>query len=141
MAPRVLDSCAMNFVRSHRSLIAWMLCCLILFSGLVCSLGHGQMLGAFSAADPAMDMAHMDDMDMAKMDMAKMDMAAPSEHGLIMKMSMTDCAFAGTLTLALIFFIGLSWLIRRSRPRLPAVYRFCRIPSRHSHPGLVPQAP
>jgi hypothetical protein len=133
----------MKFVRTHRSLIAWMLCCVILFSGLVCSLGHGQMLGAFSAADPAMDMdmAHMDDMDMSKMEMPKMDMPSPSEHGLIMKMSMTDCAFAGTLTLALIFFISLSWLIRRVRPRLPAVYRFCRIPPRHTLPGLVPQAP
>ena len=135
----------MKFVRTHRSLIAWMLCCVILFSGLVCSLGHGQMLGAFSAADPAMDMdmgmAHMDDMDMSKMEMPKMDMPSPSEHALIMKMSMTDCAFAGTLTLALIFFISLSWLIRRVRPRLPAVYRFCRIPPRHTLPGLVPQAP
>lgn len=133
----------MNFVRTHRTLIAWMLCCAILFSGLVCSLGHGQMLKAFSAADPAMDMAHMDDMDMSGMDMSKMDMdmARPGEHDLIMKMAMNDCAFAGTLTLALIFFIGLSWLIRRPRPRLPAVYRFCRIPARHSLPGLVPQAP
>jgi hypothetical protein len=63
------------------------------------------------------------------------------EHALIMKMSMTDCAFAGTLALSLLFFIGLGWLIRRTRPRLPAVYRFCRIPSRHTFPGLVPQAP
>lgn len=131
----------MNVVRTHRSLIAWMLCSVILFSGLVCSLGHAQMLATFSGAEPAMDMTHMDHMDMSAMEMSKMDMPAPSEHGLIMKMAMTDCAFAGTLTLALIFFIGLSWLIRRARPRLSAVYRFCRIPPRHSLPGLVPQAP
>ncbi|MFS2159051.1 DUF2946 domain-containing protein [Pseudomonas sp. Pseusp122] len=144
----------MNFARTHRSLLAWMLCSFILFSGLACGLGHGQMLKAFSAADPAMDCGDQhgaDGMDMSAMDMSTMampkmampgmDMAKMGEHALIMKMSMTDCAFAGTLTLSLLFFIGLGWLIRRTRPRLPAVYRFCRIPSRHSFPGLVPQAP
>jgi hypothetical protein len=156
----VLNSRAMNFARTHRSLIAWMLCSFILFSGLACSLGHGQMLKAFSAADPAMDCGdqhggdqhNADDMDMSALDMSMssampemnmpgMDMAGMGEHALIMKMSMSDCAFAGTLVLSLLFFIGLGWLIRRTRPRLPAVYRFCRIPSRHTFPGLVPQAP
>jgi hypothetical protein len=126
----------MKFVRPHRTLIAWMLCTVILFSGLACSLGHGQMLEAFSNTESAMD--HM---AMPEMDMSKMAMPGQGEHGLIMKMAMTDCAFAGTLTQALIFFIGLSWLLRRSRPRLAITYRFCRIPSRHALPGLVPQAP
>jgi hypothetical protein len=35
----------MKFVRSDRSLIAWMLYCCVLFNVFACSIGHGQMVG------------------------------------------------------------------------------------------------
>ena len=38
----------MKLARTHQSLVAWTLYGFILFSGLVCSLSHGQMLRAFN---------------------------------------------------------------------------------------------
>ncbi|HEY0288087.1 MAG TPA: hypothetical protein VGC62_13910 [Pseudomonas sp.] len=72
---------------------------------------------------------------------AAMDMSGKSDHSLIMKLSMSDCAFAGTLALSLIFFIGFGWLIRTSRIRLHTAYTFYPRTPRLALPGLIPQAP
>ncbi|WP_110951166.1 DUF2946 domain-containing protein [Pseudomonas bohemica] len=125
----------MKFVRTHQSLIAWMLYGFILFSGLVCSLSHGQMLRAFNQMNPAVDCSA--DHDLSGLP----DMAQMGEHAQLMKLSMADCAFAGSLTLALVFFIGLSWMARSQRRRIPrSDYLLCK-PPRHRLPELSPQAP
>ncbi|MFJ5295937.1 DUF2946 domain-containing protein [Pseudomonas sp. NPDC088368] len=125
----------MKFVRTHQSLIAWMLYGFILFSGLVCSLSHGQMLRAFNQTNPGVDCSEQHDLS------GHMDMAQMGEHAQLMKLSMADCAFAGTLALSLVFFIGLGWMARSRRKLIPRSDYLLRKPPRHCLPGLSPQAP
>jgi hypothetical protein len=138
----------MKFVRSHRSLIAWMLYAFILFNGLACSFGHGQMISSlFEPSTPgaahdhhaAMSGSHagmsMDmDMDMSASS-GKMDMNA-NMAGMF-----GDCSFAGSLTLAMVFFVALGWLIRSRQPRFSLPPLWLGRPARHAFPGLNPQAP
>jgi len=125
----------MKFVRTHQSFIAWMLYGLILFSGLVCSLSHGQMLRAFNEVSVGMDCGSSPD------SAGHVDMAQLGEHAQLMKLSMADCAFAGTLALSLLFFVGLGWIARRSRTRVHRANHPLRKPPRLNLPGLSPQAP
>jgi ascorbate-specific PTS system EIIC-type component UlaA len=138
----------MNFFRTHRSPIAWMLYAFILFNGLACAIGHGQMMGAFSAKAAApshhehhggSSMSGMDhDMSAeAPMDMSGKNMAMPGS----MQSLFGDCSFAGTLTLAMIFFVALSWLIRTRNPRFIFPSLWSGRASRQCFPGLNPQAP
>lgn len=125
----------MKLVRTHQSLIAWMLYGFMLFSGLVCSLSHGQMLGAFNQLHPAVDCSADREMD------GRPDLAQMAEHARLMKLSMADCAFAGVITLVLMLFIGLRW-IARSRPKAVARSDYLlRKPPRYRFPELSPQAP
>lgn len=144
----------MNFFRTHRSLIAWMLYAFILFNGLACAIGHGQMMGAFSAQPAALsaalpsnpehhshhDMSAMADHEMS-MDLSagsgKQDMAMPGS----MQSLFGDCSFAGTLTLAMIFFVVLSWLIRTRNPRFTLPVFWPGLAPRYCLPRLNPQAP
>lgn len=125
----------MKFVRTHQSLIAWMLYGFILFSGLVCSLSHGQMLRAFNQMIPGVDCSTQHDLA------GHMDMAQMGDHAQLMKLSMTDCAFAATVALALVFFIGLGWLARVPRKLIPRSDYLLRKPPRQAFPGWSPQAP
>lgn len=138
----------MNFFRTHRSPIAWMLYAFILFNGLACAIGHGQMMGAFSAKPAAPshhghhEMSSMGDahhemsMDMSMGGSAK-DMAMPGS----MQSLFGDCSFAGTLTLAMIFFVALGWLIRTRTSRFILRSLWHGRTSRQCFPGLNPQAP
>lgn len=136
----------MTFARTHQSLIAWMLYGFILFSGLVCSLSHGQMLRAFN--HPGLDDQLCGEMrsasghtQAAHAGSPPLDMASMSEHAQLMKLSMADCAFAGTLALALVAFVGLGWRTGATRKRLLRSDHLLRKPPRYSLPGLAPQAP
>lgn len=125
----------MTLARTHRSLIGWMLFAFILCNGLACSLCHGQMLGEFSQptqVEHAMAHADMPGMD----DMGKMNMAPTA-----LKSMDNACSFAATVALALIFFITLSWLIRRVRAALAPSLGQRRPPPRYLIPALQPQAP
>ena len=133
----------MKFVRSHRSLIAWMLYAFILFNGLACSFGHGQMISSlFDPSTPgaahdhhaAMSAGMSMDMDMSASS-GKMDMNA-SMAGMF-----GDCSFAGSLTLAMVFFVALGWLIRSRQPRFSLPPLWLGRPARYALPELNPQAP
>ncbi len=126
---------AMKFVRTHRSLIAWMLYGFILFNGFMCSISHGQMLGTFSSVAAADICGDNPD--------TSMSMEGPDEarHSLVMQLAMLDCTFAGKLTGFVAFFIGLGWLLRSRNVRLRIPPGLMRESSRHTSPGLVPQAP
>jgi hypothetical protein len=125
----------MTFVRTHQSLIAWMLYGFILFSGLVCSLSHGQMLRAFNEMNPGVECSQQPQPS------GHLDLAQMGDHAHLMKLSMADCAFAGTLALSLVFFIGLGWIARSQRRLIPRSDYRLRKPPRHCLPGLAPQAP
>lgn len=125
----------MKFVRTHQSLIAWMLYGIVLFSGLVCSLSHGQMLRAFNQLNAGVECSEHHELS------GRIDMAQMGDHAQLMKLSMTDCAFAGTAVLALVFFIRLSWRTRPTYKSLPRSDCRLRRPPRQTFPGIAPQAP
>ncbi len=132
---KAVEYLAMTFARTHQSLIAWMLYGFILFSALACSISHGQMLGAFNQLN---DAATCGEHHAASGNSGMSDM---SEHARVMKLAMTDCAFAGTLALSLVFFIGLSWLAGSIDNVLPRLERVRKKPPRYSLVGRLPQAP
>ena len=136
----------MNFFRTHCSPIAWILYAVVLFNGLACSIGHGQMMAAFAGTAVA-SVSHADhgmsDMHGGHhtMHMSMDGSSKKTDMSGGMKAQSGDCSFAGTLTLAMIFFVALGWLtrIRRSRFVLPDLW-LGNLP-RYSLPGLNPQAP
>lgn len=143
----------MNFFRTHRSPIAWMLYAFILFNGLACAISHGQMMGAFSGKPEAAP-SHHEHHGAASMSGADHDMSVAEPMSMPMDMSgktmampgsmqslFGDCSFAGTLTLAMIFFVALSWLIRTRQPRFIFPALWSGRASRQCFPGLNPQAP
>ncbi|MDH0747114.1 hypothetical protein N5D61_12245 [Pseudomonas sp. GD03842] len=125
----------MKFVRTHQPLIAWILYGFILFSGMVCSLSHGQMLRAFNQLPPGVDCSEHHAVA------GQSDLASIGEHAQLMKLSMTDCAFAGTVALAVVFFLGLGRWARRPNASMPRSDHRLRRPPRDAFPGWAPQAP
>lgn len=122
----------MNFVRTHRSLTAWMLYGFVLFNGVACGFGHGQMLSAISSIS-ADDICGDTGAVSPSMD--------KGSHALVMQLAAFDCAFAGKLTVALLFFIGLGWLARTLNVRRRLPQGLLHQAPRHSSPGCLPQAP
>ncbi|QHF04321.1 DUF2946 domain-containing protein [Pseudomonas asturiensis] len=140
----------MNAFRTHCSPIAWILYAVVLFNGLACSVGHGQMMAAFagqavaSASPVGHEMSGMHSGHHAghhKMHMAMEGASKKIETSGSMQSQPGDCSFAGTLTLATIFFVALGWLIRTRIPRFVLPDLWLGNLSRHTLPGLNPQAP
>lgn len=127
---------AMKSVRTHRSPLALLLAGLILLGALACSIGHGQMLGAFM---PAMSS------DICGPDQALSHGPEHSPdsagHGLLMQLALFDCAYASKLTNALLGFAALGWLLRIMRRRALMPERLSWTSLRHCSPGRVAQAP
>nr|WP_258381602.1 DUF2946 domain-containing protein [Pseudomonas syringae] len=109
-------------------------------------MGHGQMMAAFAGTAVA-SVSHADhgmsDMHAGHhtMHMAMHDSSKKMDMSGSMKAQSGECSFAGTLTLAMIFFVALGWLIRVRRTRfvLPELW-LGNLP-RYTLPGLNPQAP
>ena len=137
---------AMNFFRTHCSPIAWLLYAVVLFNGLACSVGHGQMMAAF-AGNAVASVSHVGDgmSDMHgghhKMHMSMDDSSKKMDTSCSMKAQWGECSFAGTLTLATIFLVALGWLIRTRSPRFVLRDLWTGKLLRHTLPGLNPQAP
>ncbi|WP_237503424.1 DUF2946 family protein [Pseudomonas syringae] len=137
---------AMNFFRTHCSPIAWILYAVVLFNGLACSIGHGQMMAAFAGTAVA-SVSHaghgMSDMHAGHhtMHMSMHDSSKKMDMSGSMKAQSGECSFAGTLTLAMIFFVALGWLIRVRRTRFVLPDFWLGNLPRYILPGLNPQAP
>lgn len=136
----------MNSLRTRRLPVALILLALILFNGLACSFGHGQMLKAFAAGGTAGEQAADCDSHHGMPAMGEHHAAMPASgessdmNGMSMPM-FEDCSFAATLTLALVFFVALGWLQRRRQPRISVPYAWHLTPLRHCSSGLNPHAP
>lgn len=143
----------------RRWLLIGLLSVAMLCAGLVCSIEHGAQLGAFSAGNserstPVVDAAthKMSMMEMtrvetsgvetSRLEMSGMDMTTSDQHHPApMHMPMDDCAFAGIVTLAMLFFIAVGWLQRRRPPLTPRRENPQRQCPREAFPALSPQAP
>lgn len=128
----------MNFVRARRYPVAWILLVFVLLNGLLCSVGHGQMLAgerpsAILTADP--------DICGEQPHHASVDVKGQFGHASLMQLAMFDCLFAGKLVGTLVLVAGLGWLRRAldSAERLPPAPM--PIAVRDAFPGLAPQAP
>lgn len=133
----------MNFVRTHRQLIAWILYGFVLVNGVLCSVSHGQMLAS------AHSWAVAEDNGLSAADICGPE-AGPAfsgseshrgGHGLLMQLAMFDCAFAGKLTGALLLLGTMAWLLRAFDKKPHALQGLRASAPRHSSPGLAPQAP
>lgn len=128
----------MNFVRARRHPVAWILLVFVLLNGLLCSVGHGQML-----AGERLSPIPMADMDICGDEAlhASADTAGDASHASLMPLAMFDCLFAGKVIGALVLIAGLVRLrrVRDRARRLPAAP--APIAQRHGFPGLAPQAP
>ncbi len=131
----------MKFARINRSRLAWMLFAFVLFNGLACSFGHGQMLGAFFHGSDADDCGMPQSAMAAMPEMAGTTLAKAIKAPLAMKHMDNACSFAGTMALALVFFIALGWLCRVGCGHPPQPVSRYRRPPRHALPGLHPHAP
>ena len=136
----------MKTVRSPRTSLAWMLLACILLNGLVCALGHGQMLARFTqpllpAASAEHAHHHHDTLPMhAQTDMAGMHARLPG--GSVTTLSPTgDCVFAATLLLVTLASIVLKWLLRPGDPHRRRYRGVLPPPPRASRSTLHPQAP
>lgn len=122
---------------------------LILVNGLLCSLGHGLMPRASTAHDhggasQTVDAHHAHHHEMSGMDGHQASMATLSvaDHDSGSAGMMPEgCAFAATLTMALIFFAALGWLQRSRAPRCIVRALWHSMPARHCSGGLNPHAP
>jgi hypothetical protein len=139
----------MKLVRAHFFSLAWILVAVILLNGLACSLGHGVMHGQTyripSLHDTVVGVAHHAHHSTmtpaADEHKGTMHMAASSHTSPLEQLAMSDCAFAGTLPLALLMFAALGWLLRYKRQRLYQIeIGRCR-PPRDTFSCINPRAP
>ena len=118
--------------------MAWILLVFVLLNGLLCSVGHGQML-----AGERLSPIPMDDMDICGDEAlhGPAETASEAGHASLMPLAMFDCLFAGKVIGALALIAALTWRrrVRDSARRLPAAP--APIAARHGFPGLAPQAP
>lgn len=134
----------MKSVRSPRASLAWMLLACILLNGLVCALGHGQMLARLTLPVlPPLTQVHEHHHGLhaqtVEGDMAAMHAGLP---GSISTLSPTgDCVFAATLFLATLLTIILQWLLRPGDPHCRRYQSALPPPPRARRSTLHPQAP
>lgn len=128
----------MNFARARRHPVVWILLVFVLLNGLLCSVGHGQML---AGERPSARLLADVDVCGEHPSHLSADAGGDAGHASLMQLAMFDCVFAGKVIGALVLTGGLAWL-RRGRDcarRLPPVFR--AVAARHAFPGLAPQAP
>jgi hypothetical protein len=131
----------MNATRPHLPLLAQALLMLVLLNGMLCSMGHGQMMGAPLEPSSPSHRGHAMVMDHKVMESMH---TAPDGQGSslpAMKSPFDNCFFAGSLPLALLAYVALGWLLRH-RACCPAAYSPApRASLRALLPALRPRAP
>ena len=116
-----------------RSLIAWTLYFCVLLNLFVCGLGHGQMLGqqlngvggAFCSVDS--NQAPLSDKGLG----------SPSSSNIS---NYFACPVCNAVSVALVFLIGLAWLLGLTQTPRVAHERRNKAPPRYSWPSANPRA-
>ncbi|BAN49141.1 DUF2946 domain-containing protein [Metapseudomonas resinovorans] len=124
----------MGFARQHRSLIAWMLYCCILFSAFVCAISHGQMSGLQLSGVGGL-YCSVDGNSLSGLDSAPGDL--PS--GNLMPSFGCPLCSAFTLAIGLLFYLG--WFPRPASTPRPAVEPCSKASPRCNWPPANPRAP
>lgn len=123
----------MKLSRPDRSLIVWTLYFCVLMNLFACGLGHGQMMGqqlngiggAFCGVDgkPA--------------PLPDKGLGAPSSSNIS---NYFACPVYNAVTVALVFLIGLAWVLGLGQAPRPAHERRNKAPPRYSWPSANPRA-
>ncbi|WP_411380624.1 DUF2946 domain-containing protein [Pseudomonas sp. MPB26] len=116
-----------------RSLIAWALYFCVLMNLFVCGLGHGQMTGqvlngiggAFCSVDGK------------QAPLSDQGSGSPASSNIS---NYFACPVCYALTLALVFLVGLAWLLGLGQPPRPAHERRNKAPPRYAWPSANPRA-
>jgi len=116
-----------------RSLIAWALYGCVLLNLFVCGLGHGQMLGqqlngiggAFCSVDGS------------QAPLSDKGLGSPASGNISNYFACPVCA---AVSVAIVFLIGLAWLLGLGQAPRPAHDRRNKAPPRYSWPSANPRA-
>ena len=116
-----------------RALIAWTLYFCVLVNLFVCGLGHGQMMGQqlngiggqFCSVDGGQPL------------ISDKGSADPSSSNIS---NYFACPVCGAVTVALVFLIGLAWLLGLTQAPRAAHERRNKAPPRYSWPSANPRA-
>jgi hypothetical protein len=116
-----------------RSLIAWTLYVCVLLNLFVCGLGHGQMLGqqlngiggAFCSVDGK------------QAPLSDKGLGSPASGNISNYFACPVCA---AVSVAIVFLIGLAWLLGLGQAPRPAHDRRNKAPPRYSWPSANPRA-
>jgi hypothetical protein len=123
----------MKLLHFDRSLIAWALYGCVLLNLFVCGLGHGQMLGqqlngiggAFCSVDGS------------QAPLSDKGLGSPASGNISNYFACPVCA---AVSVAIVFLIGLAWLLGLGQAPRPAHDRRNKAPPRYSWPSANPRA-
>ncbi|MGY4640082.1 hypothetical protein ACVWVP_004036 [Pseudomonas sp. TE24901] len=124
---------AMKLSHPDRALIAWTLYFCVLMNVFVCGLGHGQMMGqqlngiggAFCSVEGKQ--APLSDKGLSN----------PASSNIS---NYFACPVCNAVTVAIVFLIGLAWLLGLGQTPRPAHERRSKAPPRYSWPSANPRA-
>lgn len=123
----------MKLSRPYRSLAAWTLYFCVLFNVFACGLGHGQMTGQVLNGLGGVFCASQGS------ELPVVGKSLGSATGSGWSWALT-CPICSAVTLAIVFLLGLAWLLGiRQAPR-PAHERRNKAPPRYSWPSANPRA-
>lgn len=123
----------MKLRHCDRSLIAWALYFCVLMNLFACGLGHGQMMGQqlngigglFCSADGGQS------------PISDKGLANPNSSNIS---NYFACPVCSAITVAIVFLVGLAWLLGLGQTPRPAHERRNKAPPRYSWPSANPRA-
>ncbi|MBC8983591.1 DUF2946 domain-containing protein [Pseudomonas lurida] len=123
----------MKLSHPDRSLIAWALYFCVLMNLFVCGLGHGQMMGqALNGIGGSFC-----SVDSRQPPLSDKGLGSPSSGNIS---NYFTCPVCNALTVALVFLVGLAWLLGLEKPPHPGHERRNKAPPRYSWPSANPRA-
>ena len=124
---------AMKLRHSDRSLIAWSLYFCVLMNLFACGLGHGQMMGQQLNGIGGLFCS----VDGGQSPISDKGLANPSSSNIS---NYFACPVCNAVTVALVFLIGLAWLLGLTQAPRVAHERRNKAPPRYSWPSANPRA-
>ncbi|GLH47876.1 hypothetical protein RS3R2_15580 [Pseudomonas lactis] len=124
---------AMKLRHSDRSLIAWALYFCVLMNLFACGLGHGQMMGQQLNGIGGLFCS----VDGGQSPISDKGLANPSFSNIS---NYFACPVCNAVTVALVFLIGLAWLLGLTQTPRVAHERRNKAPPRYSWPSANPRA-
>lgn len=124
----------MKLHHSDRSLIAWALYFCVLMNLFACGLGHGQMMGQQLNGIGGLFCS----VEGGQLPISDKGLADPSSSNIS---NYFACPVCNAITVAIVFLIGLAWLLGLGQNPRPGHERRNKAPPRYSWPSANPALP